>query len=61
MINDFSLYSEATLSLRDEFKLTRSAATCPAFKVGVKKRRSGSTLSKPGPSGRGVEGLTCGI
>ncbi len=24
----------------------------------VKKRRSGSTLSKPGPSGRGVEGLT---
>jgi hypothetical protein len=56
-------------------KLTHSAAPsrsadptaeAPPFKAGVKKRRSGSTLSlrpelrprdKPRPSGRGVEGL----
>ena len=38
--------------------LTHSAAPSPAFKGGVKKRRSGSTLSKPRASGRGVEGLT---
>jgi len=47
--------------------LTHSAAPSPAFEGGVKKRRSGSTLSpsawarvegKPRPSGRGVEGLT---
>jgi hypothetical protein len=38
--------------------LTHSAAPSPAFKSGVKKRRSGSTLSKPRASGRGVEGLT---
>jgi len=38
--------------------LTHSAAPSPAFEGGVKKRRSGSTLSKPRPSGRRVEGLT---
>jgi threonine/homoserine/homoserine lactone efflux protein len=38
--------------------LTRSAAPNPTFEGGVKKRRSGSTLSKSWPSGRGVEGLT---
>jgi antitoxin YefM len=38
--------------------LTRSAAPSPVFKDGVRKRGSGSTLSKPWPSGRGVEGLT---
>jgi four helix bundle protein len=38
--------------------LTHSAAPSPAFEGGVKKRRSGLTLSKPRPSGRGVEGLT---
>ncbi|MBS3905870.1 MAG: 4-(cytidine 5'-diphospho)-2-C-methyl-D-erythritol kinase [Syntrophaceae bacterium] len=49
------------------FILTRSTAHplpelgskgSPAVEGGVKKRRSGSTLSKPQPSGRGVEGLT---
>jgi hypothetical protein len=40
------------------FYLTRSAAPSPVFKDGVRKRGSGSTLSKPWPSGRGVEGLT---
>jgi hypothetical protein len=39
-------------------KLTRSAAPSPTSEGGVKKRRSGSTLSEPWPSGRGVEGLT---
>jgi hypothetical protein len=38
--------------------LTRSAAPSPVFRDGVRKRGSGSTLSKPWPSGRGVEGLT---
>jgi len=38
--------------------LTRSAAPSPAFESGVEKRRSGSTLSKPQPSGWGAEGLT---
>jgi len=47
--------------------LTRSAAQSPTLEGGVKKRRSGSTLSlrpeigpkgKPSPSGRKVEGLT---
>jgi len=38
--------------------LTRSTAPSPAFEGGVEKRRSGSTLSKPQPSGWGVvEGL----
>ena len=39
-------------------KLAHSAAPSPAFEGGVRERRSGSTLSKPWPSGRGVEGLT---
>jgi hypothetical protein len=38
--------------------LARSAAPSPVFKDGVRKRGSGSTLSKPWLSGRGVEGLT---
>jgi len=38
--------------------LTRSTAPSPAFEGGVEKRRSGSTLSKPQPSGWGAEGLT---
>ena len=42
----------------DYTPLTRSAASSPAFEGGVKKRYSGSTPSKPRPSGRGVEGLT---
>ena len=41
--------------------LTHSAAPSPGFEGGVKKCRSGSTLSKPRPSGRGVEGLTSGL
>jgi hypothetical protein len=41
--------------------LTRSATPSPVFKDGVRKRGSGATLSKPWPSGRGVEGLTSGI
>ena len=39
-------------------KLTRSTAPSPPFEGGVEKRRSGSTLSKPQPSGWGVERLT---
>ena len=38
-------------------KLTRSTAPSPPFEGGVEKRRSGSTLSKPQPSGWGVERL----
>jgi hypothetical protein len=44
--------------MTEEKILTRSAAPSPVFKDGVRKRGSGSTLSKPWPSGRGVEGLT---
>jgi hypothetical protein len=39
--------------------LTHSAAPSPAFEGGVKKRRSGSTLSKPQHLCWGVEGLIC--
>jgi len=39
-------------------RLTRSAAPSSAFEGGVKKRRSGLTLSKPRPLGPGVDGLT---
>jgi hypothetical protein len=39
-------------------KLTHSVAPSPAFKGGVKRRRSGSTLSKPQHLCWGVEGLT---
>jgi len=39
-------------------KLTHSAAPSPAFKGGVRKRRSGSPLSKPQNLCWGVEGLT---
>jgi hypothetical protein len=38
--------------------LTPSAAPTPLFEGGVRKCRSGSTLSKLRPPGRGVEGLT---
>jgi len=38
-------------------RLTHSTAPSLAFEDGIKKRRSGSTLSKPWPLGRGVEGL----
>ena len=38
--------------------LTHSAAPSPAFVGRAKKGRSGSTLKKPWPLGRGVEGLT---
>ena len=41
-----------------EIELTRSAAPSPAFEGGAEKRPSGSTLSKPWPSGQGAEGLT---
>jgi len=41
-----------------ECNLTHSTAPSPVFEDGVEKRRSGSTLSKPKPSGWGVEGLT---
>jgi TorA maturation chaperone TorD len=37
---------------------THSVAPSPTFEGGVKKRRSGSTLSELRPSGRRVEGLT---
>ena len=40
------------------FSLTHSAAPSHAFESGVKKRRSGSTLSKPQHLCWGVEGLT---
>ena len=40
------------------YKLTHSTAPSHAFESGVKKHYSGSTLSKPWPSDRGVEGLT---
>ncbi len=39
-------------------ELTHSAAPGPAFEGGVRKRRSGSTLSKPEHLCWGVEGLT---
>jgi hypothetical protein len=42
---------------RETFVFDPSAAPNPAFQGGVRERRSGSTLSKPWPSGRGVEGL----
>ncbi len=38
--------------------LTHSTAPNSVFQGGVKKRLSESTLSKPRPSSRGVEGLT---
>ncbi len=47
--------------LRAKFstELTHSAAHArPKLGSKARKRRSGSTLSKPRPSGRGVEGLT---
>jgi len=40
--------------------LTRSVAPTPFFEGGVKKRNSGSTLSKARRLGEGVEGLTPG-
>jgi hypothetical protein len=40
-----------------DYFLTHSAAPSPAFSGRVKKRRSGSTLSKPRPSGRELKGV----
>ena len=37
--------------------VTRSAASSPVFEDGTKERGSGSTLSKPWPLCRGIEGL----
>jgi len=63
----FLIYFENTVTMQENScqeksasveGLTHSAAPSPALKSGVKKRRSGSTLSKPRASGRGVEGLT---
>ncbi len=54
----YSDFSKYFLSGSMHCNLTRSAAPNPVFKDGVRKRTSGSTLSKPWPSGRGVEGLT---
>jgi hypothetical protein len=51
-------YFEAKTTVFPKWTLTRSVASSPVFKDGVRKRGSGSTLSKPWPSGRGVEGLT---
>jgi len=52
---------EASPSLSLEKKpapaLTRPAAPSPLSEGEVEKRRSGSTLSEPSPSGRAVEGL----
>ena len=42
--------------IKEVWLLTRSTAPNPAFKVGIEKRRSGSTLSKPQPSGWGAKG-----
>jgi len=48
-------------SHEDEKELTRSAAPSPVFESWGEKRGSGSTLSKPHPSGWEVEGLTSDI
>ena len=40
--------------------LPHSAASGPAFEDGVRRRRSGLTLSKLRSSGQQVEGLTLG-
>jgi hypothetical protein len=52
--------TSSPLSLKEKPKqvLTRSAAPSPISEGKLEKRRSGSTLSEPSPSGRGVEGLT---
>jgi hypothetical protein len=50
--------SPLSMQEKPEQALTPSAAPSPVFKDGVRERGSGSTLSKPWLSGRGVEGLT---
>jgi hypothetical protein len=50
--------SPLSLKEKPEQVLTRSAAPSPISKGELEKRRSGSTLSAPSPSGRGIEGLT---
>ena len=42
-------------------ELTRSTALSPAFEGGDRKRRSGSTLSKPRHLSRGADGLTLNL
>jgi hypothetical protein len=52
--------TSSPLSLKEkkpEQVLTRSATPSPTSEVGVEKRRSGSTLSKPWPSEQGVGAL----
>ncbi len=52
-------HDETGMFLKQElWYLTHSTALSPAFQGGEKKRRSGSTLSKPRHLCRGVEGLT---
>jgi len=46
------------LDAKSQTELTHLAAPNPPFRAGVKRSRSGSTLSKSKPLGRGVEGLT---
>jgi len=51
----------AKIKVKDpDRRLTRSAVPNLSFEVAAKKHRSGSTLSKPQPSGEGVEGLIMG-
>jgi hypothetical protein len=58
-VNGVVVQTEYLSDLIEEFwMLIHSAAPSSASQGGVKKRRSGSTLSKLRPSGRGVEGLT---
>jgi hypothetical protein len=58
-LNGVVVKTEYLSDLIEESRLlTHSEATSPAFQGGVKKRRSGSTLSKLRPLGPRVEGLT---
>jgi len=50
--------SLSPMDLTPMAQLTRSAAPSPVSENGVEEQGSGSTLSKPQPLGRGVEGLT---
>jgi hypothetical protein len=57
--NGVVVQTEYLSDLIEEFwLLTHSEAPSPAFQGGIKKRRSGSTPSKPWPSGWVFEGLT---
>jgi hypothetical protein len=58
-VNGVAVRVEYLSDLIEEFwLLAHSAAPSPAFQGGVKKRRSGSSLSKLRPSGQRAEGLT---